>query len=419
MCGRTRIHFRFVMLSASPQARDALSSGDRMQSSILSVKKKAIRKTAVVLGAAVLGAAFSPVLAAPTYDIISLGVAVSGDTSGTGTGVSTSGQYVTGYSGISSANHALLWQSGTGTSALPGVAGHNFNMPQSVNNLGAAAGIAATTFFGSSPLPVLWKAGAATAYPLPSGQTIGRAYSVNDSETAVGSVNGGSTEFASLFTMGGSNVLTQTMPNGGVLKTAYGINNAGRIVGQALDPTNAAVTKGFYLDPGDTTAHDIGALSSEGHNSAIPFGVSSNGDITGSSSLNSGSGSLPFIWTDADGMTEIPLPTGTTQGQGRGVNASGWVVGNSSSATSVPFLYDGTNSYRLADLIPSGNGWDLISGTSNAAYGISDNGVISGRGLLNGVITGFVMVPSVPEPASLALFTLGAGALGMRRRRKI
>ncbi|MBC8107072.1 MAG: PEP-CTERM sorting domain-containing protein [Anaerolineae bacterium] len=378
--------------------------------------KKSSRSLAVAVGAVALGSTLAPVLAAPNYNIISLGVVVQGDTTSTGMGVSPNGQYVTGFSSVTGANHALLWQSGTGSTALPGVAGKNFNMPQGVNNAGAAAGTAATTFFGSAPLPVLWKNNTATAYPLPGGETLGRANSINSAETAVGSVDGGSLEQAAVFAMGGSQVMTQTMPNGGVLKTAFGINDAGRIVGQALDPTNAAVTKGFYIDPGDATATDIGALTALGHNSAIPFGVSTNGFVTGSSSLNSGVGSRAFLWSEADGMLEVPLPAGTSQGQGRGVNASGWIVGSASSATSIPFLYDGITSVSLQSLLSGAAGWDLTSGTSNAAFSISDNGIITGRGLLNGVVTGFVMVP-VPEPTSIGLLAVGAGAIAIRRRR--
>jgi hypothetical protein len=173
--------------------------------------------------------------------------------------------------------------------------------------------------------------------------------------------------------------------------------------------------RGFYLDTGDTVATDIGALSGLGHNSAIAFGVGSSGKVTGVSSINGGVDSRPFIFDQATGMVEIPLPAGTTTGQGRGVNASGWVVGNSSAATSIPFLYDGTNSYRLHDLIVDGVGWDLISGTSNAAFSISDTGVITGRGLLNGAIAGFIMVP-VPEPTlGLVLLMAIPAVLGRRR----
>lgn len=354
-------------------------------------------------------------LAAPQYTIVSLGVAVPGDTTSTGTGVSSNGQYVTGFSSVSGANHALLWTPGGGTVGLPNLPSRAFNMPQSVNNLGTAVGTGATTFFGSSPLPLIWKNNTVAQFPLPAGETIARANSVNDSELAVGSVDGGSVEQAATFSLGGSNVITQTLPNGGVLRTAFGVNNAGRIVGQGLDPNNAAVTVGWYLDPGDATATDIGALGGLGHNSAIPFAVSSNGLITGSSSLNSGSGAMPFIWSESGGMTQVPLPVGTTTGQGRGVNASGWVVGNSSAATSIPFLFDGAQSYRIQDVITNLGSWDLISGTSNAAFGISDDGTITGRGLLNGVVTGYVLIP-VPEPSLLGAIGVVVPLLLRRRR---
>ena len=116
---------------------------------------------------------------------------------------------------------------------------------------------------------------------------------------------------------------------------------------------------------------------------------------------------MPFIWSDATGMSAIPFLTGTTTGSARGINSAGWVVGNMSSATSIPFLYDGASTFALDDLIPAGSGWDLVSGTSNAALGIGNNGVITGRGLLNGQITGFAMLP-VPEPTAIAFVMLGA-----------
>jgi len=370
----------------------------------------------VALAATVIGVATVPRASAqPQYNIVSLGVAQPGDTTSSGQGVSPNGTYVAGFSSVTGANHALRWTQAGGTTGLPSLAGRNFNSANAVNNLGTAAGTAATTFFGSNPLPVIWQGGTVAQLPLPDGQTIGRVNGINSSNLAVGSVNGGSTEQAATFTTAGSGVITQTLPNGGVLRTAFAVNDAGRIVGQGTDPTNAAVTKGWYLDPGDATATDIGALTSLGHNSAIPFGLSSNGLVTGSSSLNSGSGALPFIWSETGGMQAVPLPAGTTTGQGRGVNASGWVVGNSSAATSVPFLFDGTQSYRLQDLIPAGSGWDLVGGTSNAAFGISDTGIITGRGLFNGVVTGFVLVP-VPEPTVGVLAIAAVAGVATRRR---
>jgi hypothetical protein len=122
--------------------------------------------------------------------------------------------------------------------------------------------------------------------------------------------------------------------------------------------------------------------------------------------LNQGSG-LPFIWSDAGGIVAIPLASGTSQGSARAVNSAGWVVGNDSSAFSIPFLYDGTMTYRLADLIPVGSGWDLSMNTSSSALGISDNGVIVGTGVYNGATHAYAMVPALQLGSAVSRKTHG------------
>ena len=166
-------------------------------------------------------------------------------------------------------------------------------------------------------------------------------------------------------------------------------------MGQGIDPMNAARNVGIVYDIGQNMAFEVGALP--GLNGALAFGVSNTGYVVGSSMLNQGSG-LPFIWSDQGGMVAIPLASGTSQGSARAVNSAGWVVGNDSSAFSIPFLYDGTNTYRLADLIPPNSGWDLSMNTSSSADGISENGVIVGTGVHNGETHAYAMVPVAPSP---------------------
>jgi uncharacterized membrane protein len=166
-------------------------------------------------------------------------------------------------------------------------------------------------------------------------------------------------------------------------------------VGQGIDPNNAARNVGIAYDIGQNMAFEVGALP--GFNGALAFGVSNTGYIVGSSMLNQGSG-LPFIWSDQGGMVAIPLATGTSQGSARAVNSAGWVVGNDSSAFSIPFLYDGTNTYRLADLIPANSGWDLSMNTSSSADGISEDRVIVGTGVHKGQTHAYAMVPVAPSP---------------------
>lgn len=345
---------------------------------------------AICIAAAIAGpSAFAQ---APDYEIVSLGFV--GEANSGAEAISPDGQTVAGFTD----SDGFRWGLGQGGTILPDEASRAFSAPRGVNDNGVVVGIGATTFFGSGALPVVWQGGVASVLPLPAGQTLGRANAVNNAGLAVGSVDGGVLERAATFAVGGSGtVLTQTLA-GGELRTAYGVNDAGRIVGSAVDPQNAAVTKGFYLDPGDAAATDIGALTALGHNSAIAFAVSSNGLIAGSSSLNSGAGGRAFLWSETGGMTEVPLPPATTTAGARGVNASGWVVGTASSVTAVPYLYDGTASYRLHDLIAAGgDGWDLISGTSNGAFAIADNGTIVGRGLLDGNLTAFAMILVVTD----------------------
>jgi len=69
---------------------------------------------------------------------------------------------------------------------------------------------------------------------------------------------------------------------------------------------------------------------------------------------------------------------------------------------------------------PTAMGWDMVSGTVKTALGISDNGIITGRVLFEGVTTGFVLIP-IPEPSTYGLLGLGAVALVahiLRRRRR-
>ena len=132
---------------------------------------------------------------------------------------------------------------------------------------------------------------------------------------------------------------------------------------ESIQTTRLEMWGSFWISA-RPVAFEVGAIP--GANGAIAFGVGNGGYVVGSSMMNQGSG-MPFIWSDADGIVAIPLATGTSEGSARGVNSSGWVVGQDSSAFSIPFLWDGTTTYRLADLLPPGSGWDLDMNTSSSA----------------------------------------------------
>jgi hypothetical protein len=330
----------------------------------------------------------------PQYQIYDIGVIEVGDDASQGFGVSHGGIAV-GRSIRTDGSQAFTWTINGGIVGLPNLAGRSYAVSNSANDNGIVVGTAATTLFGTSRLPVIWQNGVVSQLPLPAGETLGDANSVNTSTVAVGSVDAGSLQRGVIYSSGSATIITQTTTNGSYFLTAFGINDSGRVVGQGIDPTNAARNVGIVYDIGQNAAFEVGALP--GMNGALAFGVSNTGYVVGSSMLNQGSG-LPFIWSDQGGIVAVPLAANTSEGSGRAVNSAGWVVGTDSSAFAIPFLYDGITTYRLADLIPLGSGWDLSMNTSSSADGISDDGVIVGTGVHNGDTHAYAMVPVAPSP---------------------
>ena len=358
--------------------------------------------------------------AAPQYRIFDLGVA-PGFTSGSQGNRVTAGGVVVGRSLGTSAqggNRAFAWTADGGMTVLPTLVTtsptHPYAVANGASDGGTVVGSVASTTFGSGVLPVSWQGGVVTALALPAGRTAGAAFDVNASGLTVGYVNGGSaSQRAAILRTGGSTEITATTAGGAVMTIAYGVNDAGLVAGQGTDPGNAARSVGLVYDTASGTMTDVGALP--GLNSALPFDVSENGLVVGASMMNQGAG-VPFVWSAAGGMRAIPLPVGTTQGSARGVNSLGWAVGTASSAFAIPFVFDGTATYRIADVVTNPTGWDLSTNTSSSALGINDGGMIAGTAVFNGVVHAYALVP-VPEPGALAGLGLGTLVLLRRRRR--
>lgn len=350
------------------------------------------------------------VSAQPSYDIFNIGVVDPGDIGSQGLGVSPGGVAVGRSQGVS--NQAFSWTESGGLFALPSLPDRAFNAANGANDSGVVVGTAAATFFGSNPLPVRWTNGVVSQMDLPGSFAFGRANDVNSVGVTVGSVGGGTDETAVIWDASGAPSLITTPTSGGAtMRTAFRVNDSGWAVGQGIDPNNAARNVGFVFDSVTGTSFEVGALADA--NGALAFGVSNAGHVVGSSMLNQGSG-RPFVWTEAGGMVEIPLPAGTSSGIARAVNSDGWVVGIASGQFAVPFLYDGTNTYALGDLIDPASGWDLLTNTSSGALGITEDGTIVGTGVFNGDIRAFAMI--VPAPGGAALLAF-AGLAAARRRR--
>lgn len=207
-----------------------------------------------------------------------------------------------------------------------------------------------------------------------------------------------------------------TLP-GGSWSAAYGINNAGTVVGYA-DIGNG-MFRGFIWTPAGGRVE----LGTFGGRNSYATGVNSSGEVVGHASLSSGY-EHAFLHADS---TMIDLGTlGGGSSYAYGINDSGTVVGYSwlaSGDNPHAFVYLKGEMLDLNALIPSGLGWELLE-----AYGINSAGEIVGEGLWNGQAHAFRLDPelgssvrsleteAVPEPGMGWLAGIALTLIWLRRR---
>lgn len=181
----------------------------------------------------------------------------------------------------------------------------------------------------------------------------------------------------------------------GIVPIPNAINLAGDVVGMAEgeDGTHGFLYRGGILsDFGPATrAYDI---NDAGHICGYIWPIQPPLQTPTARIWYADQASLPF--------TEIPPPADCVGGIAFGINKKGDVVGTSSLSQNyvdynpdlAAFIYRGGGSTDLNTVIPPGSGLRL-----QYAYAISDEGQITGSGLLNGQVTAFLLTP-LPGSAS-------------------
>jgi len=379
--------------------------------------------------------------AAPKYTIIDLGQIDPASAYATqGVNISASGIIVgRTLNGQTGASVAFTSQTPGGsltalsnTIAVPG--GSTLNRSYAIAYGANSSGIAAGTSYAngrlSGAVPVVWDShGNATRLQLTAAAAnTGSVFDVNAAGTAVGGINSSNLRRAQVWDT--STGVASSVPltaEGYFMANAVAINDSGLIAGQGVDPSNTArnVAMLYNLHTGANVEIPLAGLGNGGlSNGGLINDVSNSGFVTGVLTQNQGPlGS--FIWRSDLGTQLIPQLANSTDFKARSVNSNGWVVGSSSlGVNSMPWLYDGQNTYSLAELT-AGSGWDFMPSdgvlrTFASATGIADNGTFVGTGVFNGAAHGYAMVltAAVPEPASYALMLGGLAALGLLARRK-
>ena len=245
--------------------------------------------------------------------------------------------------------------------------------------------------------------GTVTTLPV-GGDPLAMANGINTSQTVVGMTSNGTA-----FTLAGGTLTTLPQVNGNtVSETAFGINDAGLIVGQYTDGATGA-TPGFLFAGGAF------AILNPVVNAAVTNAqsVNNNGLVTGFYSVD-GVHQHGFFYNSASGQFTLPpdpnIPN-LVLTQFLGINDDGLAVGyyQLPDGSQHGFLFDtATQSYSFLD-----DPHAALSGLSiTQITGVNDAGEIAGFYVdaSTGVQRGFFAAPaadSAPEPGTLGLL-LGA-----------
>jgi probable HAF family extracellular repeat protein len=348
-----------------------------------------------------MGSVLAPVAAAaPLYHVTVLGeLPFPNDSVSGARGINDDGQVV-GFSD----SRAFLWTNSDGMQDLgtlqPEINDHSW--ANAINNAGQVVG--KSNF--SNTQAFLWTSTGGMQYlgDLPDGTPTQEAHDINEAGQVVGATNaaGGS---AFLWTESGGAEDLGELPGSGLYGTqAWGINDAGEVVG---------VSKGrAFLWTRSSGMQDLGV-------SLFPLAINNVGQVVGE---GVGGASL---WTSTGGMQDLgDLPGQQNYSYATDINDAGQIIGNTFDETSGrhtgAFLWTSTAGMQgITTLLDSsGDGWFI-----EEVYGINNAGQIAATGRVVGdrFRTHALLLTPIPEPSTLAMGSCGlvlVAVVGLRRGRQ-
>ena len=168
---------------------------------------------------------------------------------------------------------------------------------------------------------------------------------------------------------------------GGSESKAFAVNRTGRVAGQSTVSLGSSVSLPFTWNT--STLTNIGSLGGAGGSA---YAVNNLGYAVGAADTSTNE-SHPYIWSDIFGKKDLGIP-GSQFGIALDINNANQLVGQyeisaSGSIQDRAFIWDSVNGFQPIA---------TLGGTSNAAVGINDSGLIVGfSSVANGDTHGFLL----------------------------
>lgn len=280
----------------------------------------------------------------------------------------------------------VLW-SGSQQKVLETPAGYSNSFAYSVNDSGNAVGWANTTLNPVDTFSVVH----ATMVNDQGSKDLGtlggkwsRAYAINNSNQVVGVSELATKESRAFLYFNGKMSELAPLP-GGESSTAFGLNDAGVIVGGSSVPHPASIRMAIHAVLWrDGVPIDLGVLRTNG--SSLAFAVNSRNDVVGKA--DSGDGETAFLYSDGQ-MKDLQIEGG----HAFGINDNRQIVGSQETGEErhphfVGFLWDKGTFYDLNSCLPEGSGFSI-----QGAFRINNAGQIAAIGTYNNELHALLLTP--------------------------